>query len=107
MPSASAADVKGPVATMTLRQSGGGRPATLLAAKVDQRVLLERGLYGGREAVAVDRQRAAGRNLVRVSGAHDQRIQPAQFLVQQADCVVAGIIGAERVRADEFGTGCR
>ena len=58
---------------------------------------------GGREAVAIDRQRAAGRHLIGVGGAHDQRAEPAHLLVQQADGVVLAVVGAERVGADELG----
>ena len=57
----------------------------------------------GGEAVAVDRERAARRQLVRVGGAHDQRAAAPHLLVQQADGVVLGIVGAERVGADQLG----
>ena len=57
----------------------------------------------GGKAVAVDRQRAAGRHLVGVGRAHDQRAERAHLAVQQADRVVLGVVGAERVGADEFG----
>ena len=64
---------------------------------------LQRGLHGRRKAVPVDGERAAGGNLVDVGRAHDQRIQPAHLLVQQADRVVAGVVGAEGIGADELG----
>ena len=60
-------------------------------------------LHGGRKAVPVDRERAAGRQLVRVGGAHDQRAGAAHFLVDHADRVVGGIVGAEGVGADQLG----
>ena len=66
---ASAGEVSGPVATMTLSHSAGGRPATSLALDGDQRMRLEPLGHRGGEAVAVDGQRAAGRQLVRVAGA--------------------------------------
>ena len=64
--SASAGEVSGPVATMTLSHSAGGRPATSLALDRDQRMRLERRGDRGGEAVAVDGERAAGRHLMRV-----------------------------------------
>ena len=73
------------------------------AADLDQRMIVQRLGDGGGKSVAVDRQRAAGRHLVGVGRAHDQRAQPAHFGVQQADRVVGGVVGAERVGADEFG----
>ena len=57
----------------------------------------------GGKAVAVDRQRAAGRHLIGVGRAHDQRAEPAHLLVQQADRVVLLVVGAERIGADQFG----
>ena len=101
--SASGAEVRGPVATMTLPQSAGGRPAISSRSISISGWSCERAGDGGRKAVAVDRQRAAGRHLVGVGRAHDQRAQPAHFGVQQADRVVGGVVGAERVGADELG----
>ena len=101
--SASGAEVRGPVATMTLRQSAGGRPPISAAADLDQGMLVQRLGDGGGKSVAVDRQRAAGGNLVGVGGAHDQRAQPAHFGVQQPDRVVGGVVGAEGIGADQFG----
>ena len=103
MASASGAEVRGPVATMTLRQSAGGRPA-ISARRISIRGWsLQRLGDGGGKSVAVDRERAAGGHLVGVGGAHDQRAQPAHFGVQQADRIVGGVIGAERIGADELG----
>ncbi len=59
--------------------------------------------YGGGKAFAVDRQRPAGRHLVGVGGAHDQRAELAHLGVQQPDGIVGGIIGAEGIGADELG----
>ena len=103
MASASGAEVRGPVATMTLRQSAGGRPAISAALDLDQGMVVQRLGDGGGKSVAVDRQRAAGRHLIGVGGAHDQRAQPAHFGMQQPDRIVGGIIGAERIGADQFG----
>ena len=52
---------------------------------------------------AVDRERASGRDLVGVRGAHDQRVQPAHLLVQQTDGIGLGSVGTERIGADELG----
>ena len=73
------------------------------ATNFDQRMIIERFGDGGGKSVAVHRQRAAGGHLIGVGGAHDQRVQPAHFGVQQADRVVGGIVGAERIGAHEFG----
>ena len=103
MASASGAEVRGPVATMTLPQSAGGRPAISAAVDLDQGMVVQRLGDGCGKPVAVDRQRAAGRHLVGVGRAHDQRSQPAHLGMQQADRVVGGVVGAERIGADEFG----
>ena len=63
--SASGAEVKGPVATMTLRQSAGGRPA-ISRGDLDQGMLVQRVGDGGGKSVAIHRQRATGRHLVGV-----------------------------------------
>ena len=73
------------------------------AVDFDQRVIFQRPGDGSRKAVAVDRQRAAGRHLVGVGRAHDQRAKAAHFGMQQSDRIVGGIIGAEGVGADQFG----
>ena len=80
-----------------------GRVADFLAADRDQRVRLDRRRHGGGKALAVDRERAAGRHLVGVAAAHDQRAEPAHLLVQQADRVGLAVVGAERIGADELG----
>ena len=64
--SASGGEVRGPVATMTLSQSAGGRPAiSARSISISGWSFERRGDRGGK-AVAVDRQRAAGRHLVGV-----------------------------------------
>ena len=55
----------------------------------------------------LDRQRPARRHLVGVGRPHDQRAQAAHLLVQQPDGVALGVVGPERVRADEFGQAVR
>ena len=44
-----------------------------------------------------------GGHAVLVGGAHDQRAERAHFLVEQADGIMLGIVGAEAVRADHLG----
>ncbi len=103
MASASGAEVRGPVATMTLPHSAGGRPA------ISPRLISILGCsfsasrHGGRKTLAVDRERPAGGHLVGVGRAHDQRAELAHLGMQQADRVVGGIIGAEGIGADELG----
>ena len=75
----------------------------LLATKLDQRMGFERGGDRGRKAIAIDRQRAAGRHLIGIGRPHHQRAEAAHFLVQQANGIVLRIIGAERVRAHQLG----
>ena len=91
------------MATITLSQSSGGRPATSSRRSSTSGWASSVCLHGGGEAVAVDGQRAAGRQLVRVGRAHDQRAGAPHLLVQQADGVVGGIVGAEGVGADQLG----
>ncbi len=64
MASASAGEVRGPVATIDAVPVGGRQAGDLAALDRDQRMRLERRRHRGREAVAVDRERAAGRHLV-------------------------------------------
>ena len=103
MSSASAGEVSGPVATMARPHSAGGSPATSSRTMRHQRLRRQRLGDRGREAVPVDRQRPARRQLVAVAHRHDQRAQPAHLLVQQADRVAHRVVGAERVRADQLG----
>ena len=99
--SASAIAVSGPVATMV--EAGGGEGVDPLAHELDIGMRGEPLGHRGGEAVAVDRQRRAGRHPVRVGGGHDQRAQRAHLGVEQADRIVLGIVGAEAVRADQLG----
>ena len=57
----------------------------------------------GGEGFAIDRERGAGGHAMLVGGAHDQRSERAHFLVEQADGIVLGIVGAKAVRADHLG----
>ena len=102
MAAARAGEVSGPVAMMTLSQSGGGSATSPRSSVISGWASSAADTAAGK-AVAVDRERAAGRHLVGVGGAHDQRAEPAHLLVQQADGVVLRVVGAERVGADQFG----
>ena len=64
---------------------------------------VERRRDGGGKALTVDGQGGAGRHLVGVGHAHDERAQPAHLLMQQADGVEFLVVGAERVGANQFG----
>jgi len=78
------------------------QPGDLAAVDLDQRLGLEAcGDLGGKTHT-VDRQGAAGGQAVGVAGRHDQRAQSAHLGVQQADSIVLGVIGAERVGADQL-----
>ena len=88
---------------MTLSQSAGGRPAISSRRISISGWACERCGDGGGKAVAIDRERAAGRDLIGVGRAHDQRAEPAHLLVQKADGVVFLVVGAERIGADELG----
>jgi hypothetical protein len=57
---------------------------------------------GVRERVAIDRQRAAGRDLIRIGAAHDERAKLAHLGVEQPDRVVGGVIRTKRIGADEL-----
>ena len=80
-PSARAGEVRGPVATMTLSQSAGGRPSIFVTVDLDQRMGFKR--FGDRigKRIAIHGQRAAGRHLIGIGAAHDQRPEPAQLRV--------------------------
>ena len=91
-------------------QRAGGDDRRVVGQRVDPfahhgdvRMLLDRPRDLGGESLAVDRERRAGGHAVLVGAAHDQRTQRAHFLVEQADRIVLGIVGAEAVRADHFG----
>ena len=62
---------------------------------------------GGRETFAVDGQRAARGQFVRVACAQNQRSGAAHFLMQKADGIVLPIIRTEGVGTDKFGQALR
>ena len=101
--SASAGEVSGPVATMTESQSAGGRPATSARSMVTSGCASSAAVTSARERLAVDGERAAGRQAVPVGGGDDEAAGGAHLPVQQADGVLLVVVGAEGVRADELG----
>ena len=57
----------------------------------------------GAEGVAVDGHRRARGHARGLAGAHDQAVEPTHLVVEQADRVLLVVVGAEGVRAHEFG----
>ena len=74
----------------------------LAALDGDQRLGLQPGGHRRREALAIDRERAAGGQLVGIAGGHDQRAGAPHLLVQQAYRVGFGVVGAEGVGAHQL-----
>ena len=72
------------------------------AAQLDGGLVLDCLLHRIGEARAVYRQRLTGRHLVAVGRGHDERVRAPQLLVQEAHSVALGIVGAERVGADQL-----
>ncbi len=85
--------MRGPVATMMLSHEAGG------SAVISPRSIST----SGWDVSAVDRERAAGGDLVGVARAHHQRAKPPHFLVQEADRIVLAIIGTERIGTNQLG----
>ena len=82
---------------------GGRQARDLTPGDVNERMRFERRRHLRREAVAIDCQRAPGRQLVGVGGRHDQRGGAAHLLVEQPDRIGLPFVRAERVRAHKFG----
>ncbi len=100
--SASAGEVRGPVATMTLSHSGGSATISVRSISISGSASSAAVIVRGK-AIAIDGERAAGRQLVLVGRAHHQRVKPAHFGMQNPDGACLGVVGAERVRANQFG----
>ena len=100
--SASAGEVSGPVATDDVvplrRRLGDFRPVDL-----DERLGFQRRGDRGGESVAIDGERAAGRQLVEIGRAHHQRVEPAHLGMQKADRAALSVIGAERIGTNQLG----
>jgi len=67
----------------------------LAALDPDQWLALDRRFDRRRKAVAIDRQGSAGRHLMGVRRADDQRIKRPHLTVDDADRVGFGVVGAE------------
>ncbi len=82
-----------------VRRQGGD----FAALDPNERLARDRRLDRGGKAVAIDRQRAAGRHLMGVGRAHDERTERAHLAVDDADRVVLRVVGAKGIGADELG----
>ena len=80
-----------------------GRALNLFTSDLNQILSFQRRRHGLREALPVHRQRAACGHLMLVGAAHDERAHAPHLLMQQADRVAGGVVGAEGVGADELG----
>ena len=82
-----------------VRRQGGN----FLAADIDERLVRKRRGNGRGKAIAVDGERASRRQLVGIGRAHHQRAKPPHLGVQETDRARRGVVGAERIRANELG----
>ena len=64
-------------------------------------------IRGAMQAASKNNDFSAGRHLVGVGSAQDQRAKAPHLLVQEAHGVVLLVVGAQRVRADKLGERCR
>ena len=105
MASASAGEVSGPVATMTLDQSAGGRPAT------SARSMVTRGWASRRAVISAEKGTRSMASALPAGTAWRSAVamtRPrggAHLPVQEADGVLLVVVGAEGVGADELGQG--
>ena len=81
----------------------GRQPCDFTALDFDSGMIVQRLGDGGGKPVAIDGESAAGRYLIGVGRAHDQRPKPPHLGMQQPDGIIGSVIGAERIGADEFG----
>ena len=81
----------------------GGQAGDLPTLDPDERFGRDRGSDGVGKAVPVDGEGAARRYLVGIGGGKDDRRQTPHLFVQQADRRGPGVVGPERIRADELG----
>ncbi len=105
MARASAGEVRGPVATMTLSHAAGGRPAIS-----SREISIEGCASSARVTSAAKPSRSTASappagSLLASAARHDQRGGAAHLLVQQPDGVGLPFVGAEGVRADQLGEG--
>ena len=64
-------------------------------------MLLDGLRHRAREQLAVDGQRSPCRHSRDIGGVHDERVEPAHFLFEQADGIVE-FVAAERIAADQL-----
>ncbi|CAH1660522.1 hypothetical protein CHELA1G11_11778 [Hyphomicrobiales bacterium] len=69
----------------------------------DIRMAGERACDGCGESLTIDSQRATGGHLMAVSHCHDERRQPPHLLMEEADSICLGVVGAEGIGADQLG----
>ena len=80
------------------------RQAGDLAAVERYKRMTEKGGFDSlRKSVAIDRERASGRHLVRIGALKDDRAEGAHLAMQDPDRVGRGVVGSEGVRANELG----
>ncbi len=72
-----------------------GQPIDFTALDGDQSMRGNLGLHSLGKSVAIHSQSAAGGHLMGVGGRHDDGIAASQLFMQQADCVVFGVIRPE------------
>ena len=80
-----------------------GQRVNALSHDGDVRVRFDRARNVGGKGFAVDGERRAGGDAVRVGRAHDERAERPHLLMEQANRIVLGIVAAKAVRADHLG----
>ena len=80
-----------------------GQRIDALADDADVAMAFDRLRHFSGKRFAIDRQRRAGGDTVLVGAAHDERVERAHLLMEEADRIVLGIVRAKAVRADHFG----
>ena len=81
----------------------GRKAGDLAAIETYKRMTEKGGLDGLRETVAVDRERASRRHLMRIGALKDDRAESAHLAMQDPDRIGRGVVGSEGVRANELG----
>ena len=95
-------EVSGPVATMTLSQSAGGATISLRSISISGSASSAAVIASAKPSRSTASALPAG-SLWQIGCAHHQRVEPAHFGMQKADGAALGIVGAERIGADQFG----
>ena len=84
-----------------------GKSGDFATLEGDKRMSQHRLLDRRGETVPVDGKSAAGRHLMGVGAAHDDRTERPHLAMEDADCVGRRVVGAKRVGADELGQPAR